>query len=166
MKPSPARKAAPIRPTMPEPKVDIRAQTRAMLDPKHPKDAVFVARGNETALPRTPLPGVARVSKPGGTLLTTKPAKAKAFARGVSDAGLGKLLGLPESKSSAVRPGGSVVQARDHRGAVVTEAVTSPAGLAKTAYALNKHVPEGGSLIHTSAPAALTRRAALRAKDL
>jgi hypothetical protein len=156
----------PIRRTMPEPKVDLAAQTRAMMDPRHPKDAVFAARGNEAALPQGPLPGVRRVAKPSGTLLTTQPKKAKAFARGVSDAGLGKILGLPQSKTAAGKPGVSVVQAQDNRGAVVTEAVTSPAGLAKTARTLAKHVPAGGSLSQTSAPAALTRRAALRAKDL
>ena len=150
-----------IPPTTPEPKADIRAQVRALLDPRHPKDAVFVARGNEAALPGS-LPGVHGTARPEGTLLTTKPGKARAFAKGVSDDGMAKLLGYPEPKSRAMGQGEAVIQAKDGRGAVVTEALVSPRGASRAAKALAKHVPAGGRLEKTTPQAAQLRRAMIR----
>jgi hypothetical protein len=121
----------------PEPASDIAAQVRALLDPEHPKDAVFVAAGNMAALlPVLDLvqaaPNAQMVHHPSGTLLTTNSEKAVDFARpGSDDDTVAAILGYPEPKSSllaAMMTGEvCVVQARDADGNVVVEALASNA---------------------------------------
>jgi hypothetical protein len=144
----------PIARTTREPDGDLRAQVRAVADPRHPKDTAFVARGSR--VPPVPA-GVKRADRPEGTLLTTSPAKARRFAS-MDDAGVGKALGYPESKAKAMRDPGPVIQARDRADAVVTEAAASRTGATRTAKALAKHVPPGGRLVATTPQAAQVRR--------
>ena len=155
----------PIPRTAPEPKSDVRAQTRAMLDRRNPKDAVFVARGNEDAMPRVAI-NVHIIKRPEGTLLTTKAAKAREFAAGrMDDDKMAKALGYPEPKSRAARPGAVAVQARDIRGSVVSEAAASPRGAKRAVEAMGRQVPPGGRVVVVSPLAAHVRRARLRAEE-
>jgi hypothetical protein len=153
-----------VTPSTPEPRVDIEAQVRAMRDPKHPKDAVFVAAGNEDALPAGRARGERRVQTEDGTLLTNNAEKARAFGRGVDDAQMARMLGYPQPKDAAIVPGVSVVQARDRAGAVVSEAVASPDAVGRTAKALKRQMPEGGSVVRGTPQAMQARRQALRGR--
>jgi hypothetical protein len=150
-----AVKAGRISPSLPEPRRDIAAQIAAMLDPDHPKDAVFIAAGNEDAL--------SVVVRPEGVLLTTDQRKAAAFRAGVDDVGMARILGYPEAKLAAILGGDPcLVQVRDRDGSVVQEAVSSAAKAAATADALAHYRPEGGSIIVLSPADAMRRRLTLR----
>lgn len=150
--------------TSPEPPNDIAAQIRALSDPNHPKDAVFVANGNETAIP-TELPqNVQAVNSPAGTLLTTDPNKAAYFQSkpNPDDADMAAILGYPVAKSQAAASGaGTVVQARDAAGNVIYEAATHPAGMDATTKAAQEQTPPGGAVVNLSPEAALDRRQSL-----
>lgn len=154
-------------PSSPEPKSDIDAQLRALTDPGHPKDSVFVARGNASALPPEAPPGVHMVRTPDGTLLTTDPEKATAFARGPRDDRLmARILGYPQPKDEVLRDiavgrPSSVIQARDADGNVISEAVASDRGREATRQALAQH----GQLVEMQTPEAIARRRRLLAQE-
>ncbi len=146
-------------PSAPEPAGDIAAQARALRDPKHPKDAMFVANG--TAHPKGLTGGVQAIRRPEGTLLTTNADKAKQYrsARPLRDSDVGKMLGYSETKASAVASGQPVtVQARDKRGNVVAEQVASPAGHGAALKAVGAQVPKGGSARTMGTVHAMQRR--------
>jgi hypothetical protein len=125
---------------------DIRAQVGALVDPIHPKDAVFIARGNAFVVERDE-----------GLLITTNKAKADAYraADPLTDSDLAAILGYPEAKADVMASGGGVVvQALDKDGNVVTEAAASLAGCVRTMQALKDH----GRLQVVSPLDALARR--------
>ena len=146
---------------MPEPASDIRAQIAALQDKNHPKTAVFAAPGNELAY----VPGLMRAARREGVLLTADPELLAMFERDdLDDDLMARILGYPESKTKAMAACAEgalrVVQARDWRGDVITEALCSPAWLERTCNALAPH----GSFLQADAPArALNRRLAMRA---
>ena len=126
---------------------DLRAQVKALVDPSHPKDAVFIARGNAFVVERAE-----------GLLITTNRAKADHYreANPLTDGDLAAILGYPESKDVAMALGdGVVVQALDEDGSVITEAVSSRASCVRTMQALKDH----GRLQIVSPLDALARRA-------
>lgn len=124
----------------PEPKCDILAQVRAMLDPRHPKKAVFLCPYND--VPIVP-PDVERITRPEGTLLTRDPELARLFAEGPrDDMTMATILGYPEDKGTALRKGVAwVLQACDAWENVITEAVCSEEGFDATFEALRQHGP-------------------------
>lgn len=120
--------------TTPEPMQDILAQLRALQDPNHPKDAVYLAQGTQ-APPFSMQP----LQRPEGSLYTNNPMKAQAFMNpNLDDDGMAEILGYPVPKSQ-IGPDGMVVQATDPRGNVITEAATSPDRLQDTQQALGQH---------------------------
>lgn len=112
--------------TLPEPFRDAKAQVAAVADPRNPKHTAFLAAG--TRLPM--MPGhLHAVHRPEGTLVTSVPAHAHAFATAprIHNGLMQGLLGLVEHKSQAVRSGApQVVQGVNPRGAVVHEQLASP----------------------------------------
>jgi len=156
-----------------EPAGDIRAQLRAMLDPDHPKRAVFVVpEDRERAL--SPAVGLIIESRPEGTLFTKSDRLATAFLCAPADEVgfdrvMAKILGLPQTKREVFlacegqpMARARIVQACDADGWVVTEAAAGPGQLATTSEALHEHVPPGGSL-HVMTPIeAIGRRLLLR----
>jgi hypothetical protein len=151
----------------PEPAHDIRAQIRTVLERRSAKNAVFVARGNEAALPRRLPRDLMVVQRPEGTLLTTSAAKARLFGRKseIDDRDLAAILGYPESKRDVIAAavkGEPIVgyEARDARGAVVASAIASGPRAGETARALRRQAPPGGRLVEVSPVAQQIRRAA------
>jgi hypothetical protein len=115
--------------TLPEPPRDAKAQVAAVADPRNPKHTAFLAPG--TKLPM--LPGHLHVvHRPEGSLVTSVPAHAHAFATApqVHNGLLQTLLGYQQHKAEAVRSGSpQVVQGVNKRGDVVHEEVASPAAV-------------------------------------
>lgn len=154
-----------------EPASDIRAQIAALLDPAHPKIAVYAVPANEKDIPDGLPPYVLSIKREEGTLLTTDPRRAALFGRRADDAAMAWLLGYPEDKGRVVaRCGGDpnlaiAVQARTREGAVVTEAFTSRPGLDATIDAIGRHVPAGGSLELLRPQDAVGRRLVLRVTE-
>lgn len=146
--------------TLPELKGDIDAQMKALLDPDHPKQAVFLARGQE--LPNWTIPaGIFVETRPEGTLITDSALLAAAFstAEVLTDAHLAEILGYPVSKAEVMRAGGgAVVQAIDENGYVVFEAATTQDLLKTTMEAAENQVPMGGHVCVTTIEAAIARR--------
>jgi len=154
--------ALPVLKTAPEPAKDIAAQVATLNDPTSTKDAVFVAAGNEAAVPAQLPENAEVVTRPEGTLITTNPDKAAAFegAENLTDEDVGALLGYPGTKMDAVASGaGTVIEGRDKDGNVVSQAVTSPEKAAETAAAVDAQTPEGGSVAETTPQAVLHDRA-------
>ena len=119
--------------TLPEPARDARAQVAAVADPRNPKTTAFLAAG--TKVPNVPS-HVRAVQRPEGTLVTTVPAHAHAFATAprITNGLMQQLLSLVEHKAEAVRSGApQVVQGVNRRGDVVHETMVSPAGVAAAA---------------------------------
>lgn len=158
---------------VPEPEGDIRAQLKAMLDPDHPKRAVFVVPQDRERI-TTPLPTVFAENRPEGTLFTKSDQLATAFLCAPSDEEgfdrvMAKILGLPQDKAKVFlacegRPmaRARIVQATDADGWVVTEAAAGPGQLKETSEALQNHVPPGGQLRVMTPIEALGRRLLLR----
>ena len=148
--------------TIPEPEKDIDAQLRALQDRKHPKVAVFLARGNRIG-DRRIASSVQVITRAEGTLLTTDKKRARYFASRpmITDDDLAFLLGYPETKADVLASGdGIVVQARDADGCVITEAFASRERVSETIRALESHVPFCGRVEVLTPSAALTRRIA------
>jgi hypothetical protein len=157
-----ARKSQGLLGTLPEPVADVAAQIGAVADPRSPKTSAFIAKG--TKVPRTLPPGVTKASRPEGTLVTSKPQQAKQFAkaRAVTDVGMARQLGYPESKRQAIASGAPrVVQGRTPSGAVAHESVASPGGVRAAVRAARAAVPSGRVVV-TSPLAALFRRAVMK----
>jgi len=146
----------------PEPAGDIAAQVEGLLDPASARDAVFVAAGNEAAIPASLPRNVRRVTREGvGTLLTTNPTKAKRFrAPGLTDTALQQIIGYSESKADALRSGEEpvVVQARTRRG-VAAEQLASRRGAPVARAAVQRLAPKGAKVIETSVEQAQAARA-------
>jgi hypothetical protein len=157
-----ARKQQGLLGTLPEPVADVAAQIGAVADPRSPKSSAFMAKG--TKVPRTLPAGLVKATRPEGTLVTKSPAQAKQFAKAktVTDAGMARQLGYPESKRQAIASGAPrVVQGRTPSGAVAHESVASPAGVPAAARAAARAVP-GGRVAVMSPLAALFRRAVMK----
>ena len=153
--------AAAAHPTAPEPASDLRAQLEAMVNPDHPKDAVFVARGNEGQIPDDLPASAPPTRRPEGTLFTTNPEKAAAFrdAPQVTDDLMGRILGYPDTKANVAAAGqGAVVEARDKAGNVIAGAATSPERAQETQAAIGAQVPPGGHLATVTPQEALRNR--------
>jgi site-specific DNA-cytosine methylase len=158
-----AQSQTSVSPSTPEPAGDIAAQIAAVADPTSTKDAVFVAAGNQNAIPDQLPEGMIRVDREEGTFLTTNPQKANQFnaAPQLSDVDMAALLGYPEDKASAVSGNNPhVVQGRDAAGNVVAEAAASDAGTGATQAAIASQVPEGGTVEITTPEAVQAERAA------
>jgi hypothetical protein len=152
---------AEVSQSTPEPAADIAAQVKSMLDPATTKDAVFVAKGNEDAIPADLPQNVMVAEREEGTLLTTNPTKANTFNRApsLSDDDMAKMLGYPETKASAAAgPNPAVIQGKDANGNVVSEAVTSDNGKAATQTAIAGQTPAGGAIEQTTPEQAQARR--------
>lgn len=156
---------------IPEPPRDIRAQIDAVLDPSHPKRAIFMVPADAKFLPYVYDAHI--VERPEGTLLTTDAELAALFAASADDRTMATILGYPEAKPDVVeRCGGNpaliarAVQARDAAGNVITETFTSPPGLKRAVEALREHAPPGGELVVLTPIAAIARRVALRYRQV
>jgi len=163
---------------VPEPEGDIRAQLRAVIDPKHPKRACFATRENYgIALPPDACDEVETYTEKRreGCLFTIDEALAKAFRiapaepEAAFDKAMAEILGYPEAKPDVLLACqgrlftlARVVQARDTQDWVVHEAMTSPAMLGYTTEELQKHVPSGGRLVVSTPADVIRRRLALR----
>jgi hypothetical protein len=153
-----------VTPSSREPACDILAQIRVLLDPSHPKDAIFIAAGNEGEVPDRLDLSITVVFRPEGSLLTINRVKAQLFQskQYLADADLAEILGYPENKVDAVASGAPIaIQARDRNGNVVFDAITSPAMADATAWAIGAQVPAGGTLVSLSVLAGQIRRAVL-----
>jgi hypothetical protein len=136
----------------PEPLCDVAAQVRALLDPAHPKDAVWLARG-------TVVPGgidAERVDLPEGVLFTTNQAKARYLRMFPTDEALALVLGYLEPKSTVVCPA-VVVRAADEEGSIITEMACNAARIDAATAMLMSH----GRVSITDVHSSLARRAEL-----
>jgi hypothetical protein len=145
--------------TLPEATGTVHAQHRALVDPNHPKDAMFLPPGS----PLPPVhPVVQRVARTAGTLLTTNKLKAAAFksAQTVDDPLISQLLGYPETKAQAGASGRPlVVQAQDSAQRPLHQMLSSPAGLPAALQAARAQVPNGGRTAVLSPLRAIQARA-------
>lgn len=166
---TPAPEPAPqVSPSTPEPAQDIHAQVAAMLDPASSKDAVFVATGNESAIPAVLPKDVMVAKRPEGVLLTTNRVKANQFRTGaLNDAKMAKILGYPQAKGPAMAGRApAVVEGRDNAGNVVAQSLADAEHAPEAAQAVAQQLPgDGGTVATTTAPAAQARRAALARAD-
>lgn len=115
--------------TLPEPFRDAKAQVAAVADPRNPKHTAFLAAG--TKLPMVP-GHIRAVHRPEGTLVTSVPANAHAYATAarVHNGLMQQLLGYVQHKAEAVRSGApQVVQGVNRRGDVVHEQLASPSAV-------------------------------------
>jgi hypothetical protein len=150
---------------MAEPACDILAQIAALIDPGHPKTAMFAAPGNASGAWAR---GVMRAERREGVLLTADIEKMNAFTSCAmpDDAGMARILGYPEPKDAAraacTESWLRVVQACDHwQSNVITEALCSPGWFDRTCNALIPH----GVLRVLTVEQTLARRLALRCKE-
>lgn len=132
--------------------VDIRAQLLALRDPRHPKDAVWIA--HRTRAPADLLCGLPAQDFPAGLLVTTRPWKLA--VRAPSDDTLALILGYPESKSALARYADAAVVVRglDDKGNVLIEMASSSHLVRLAQIAAARH----GCVEITSIAAALARR--------
>ena len=146
-----------LSPSLPEARLDARAQLAALADVTARKDAAFFPPGSQ--LPRSKLPvGAQSVRRPEGRLVTTNPAKATAFAKApaLDDAKLARLLGYTQSKLGAAARGlPAMVQAMAH-GGVAHAQLASPGGLPAALAAARRAVPN--ARLRVVSPAAAIRR--------
>ena len=160
---------------VPEPKGDIQAQLRAVLDPEHPKRACFVVPQDYAGAGHFCIDKGFMEERHEGRLFTCHKAQALAFRQAprypeaAFDAAMAEILGYPEAKPDVMmRCGGGlfggaqVVQARDGDAWVIHEALTSPAMLECTTQELQRHVPPEGVLMVLTPVKALERRLLLR----
>lgn len=143
-----------LAPTWAEPFCDVVAQVRALLDPCHPKAAMWLAAG--TRAPSWVAPSLVL---PAGSFYGS-PRDCRRLEADPSEEMLAHLLGYVEAKS-AIRGCGLIAQARDARGCVVSEMAFSPSRMPEAVAALTGH----GTIFVTSVEAALGRRAVLIAKE-
>lgn len=149
-----------------EPTGDICAQINAMLDPEHPKLAVFVVPSNVSVIPRVLHPdNICIVHRDDGTLVTADKERADLYRQhGPVDALMAWILGYPQDKTEAVAACGGnpllarAVQARDAAGNVITEAFVAPGLVSHTSRALSDHVPSGGVVVVLPAAESIIRR--------
>lgn len=141
-----------ISPSLPEPLCDVAAQIMALRDRRHPKDAVWLARG--TGSPQCDDLIVLRLSD--GMLVTTDRGKATRLLADPSDDTLAEILGYDEPKSRIVGMP-VVVQALSRDAAVVLEMVASRERLSAALGIANRH----GDARVLSVEAALKRRLVL-----
>jgi hypothetical protein len=146
--------------TLLEPRCDIGAQIKALMDEDHPKEAVFLARGNwseDWSLPNW----VFVEHRAEGTLITTSATMACFYRtmERVTDDDLAVMLGYPETKSQVLAMGsGVVVQALDKDGCVVLEFAASHPGLNSALAVASLQTPPGGRVNVTTPEYALARR--------
>lgn len=121
--------------SLPEPLCDVVAQLRALSDPAHPKDCVWLARGTQVR----PVAGPAfRSEHRDGVLFAMDMSKVRYFERHPSDETLAVLLGYIEPKW---RVSGYPVVARavDEDDCVVTEMVCSAHRIGEAVEKLRDH---------------------------
>lgn len=146
---APAPDALPgdsVVPSTPEPAEDIAAQLEALVAPDSQRKAVFVAEGNEDALPDALPKGIRAYSRPGvGVLLTANAVTGKRFqsAPEMTDDMVAKLIGIPKSKADVVKKVAAgdppvAVQAVNPDGAVAAEALTTKGDALKAKGAVKK----------------------------
>jgi hypothetical protein len=87
--------------SIPAPPAPLAAQLRALTDPRHPRDAMFLPKGAPE--PRQLHPRVQRIARREGTLLTTNPVKGAAFAAAqhIDDPLMARLLATPQPAGMA-----------------------------------------------------------------
>jgi hypothetical protein len=145
--------------TLPEPAADLAAQLAAVADPASAKRAMFLAQGSP--LPASLPPGVTAATRPEGTLLTSDPERAREFQRSaaLTDDGMARLLGYPESKRAAIAADGApvAVQATAPGGGVVHAGLASQAGIPAAVRAARAAAPGGRVTIQTPQAAVLRR---------
>lgn len=145
--------------TMPEPRCDIEAQLRALIDPAHPKDAVWIARGGWW--PDLPYPELAIYERDEGILLTKEPRYVNWLYLVPSDETLAAILGYRQPKST-IEGFGYIVQAYNPEDAVVTEMLVDENHLDEAKRTLEAH----GRVIVTDILSALNRRLYLRQAEM
>lgn len=148
--------------TVPELERDIDAQLHLLMDQDHPKNAVFLARGNSIGDRRFP-PGIFVERRAEGTLITDSAAIAATYRLSdfVTDDLLAAILCYPEPKADAMESGDAlVVQTIDKAGCVIFEAASSQAYVQATLNEAERQCPCGGHTAVVSPQAALSRRIA------
>jgi hypothetical protein len=116
-----------ITPTEPEPACDIKAQLVALGDPAHPKHAVWIAIGTTIPIPLG-LVDVCATSVAGGTLFAREWEDCQRLLDDPSEETLSIILDYTEPKGGIITQPAvwwPVVQARDARGCVVWEQISS-----------------------------------------
>ena len=148
--------------TAPEPARDLRAQLRAVLDPRSGKQSAFVANG--TIMPERVPEGLTVVRRPEGTLVTADPDHANTFARvkHLTAEVVAALLGYPQTKREALRDGAPVVVQARVRGAVAWETVASGPGIPAAVAAALEAVPNARIRVMTAETALRRRRRLVR----
>lgn len=148
--------------TIPELECDIDAQLKLLMDPDHPKNAVFLCRGQPT--PGWTIPNWIFVERRAeGTLITDSAALAATYrlADFVTDDLLAAILCYPEPKADAMESGDAlVVQTIDKAGCVVFEAACSQGYVQATLDEAERQCPLGGHTAVISPQSALARRIA------
>ncbi len=138
--------------TVPEPLKDIQAQIDALMDPNHPKRAVFIPSSNAIV-----------VSRQEGTLITTNFPLAEMFATvgALTDDLVGLILDYPCKKRDAIAAGdGVILQVRDGNGAVVIECCVSVSRLQEAKNHFEMHGPFNGTMVVLSPDEVIKRRMA------
>jgi hypothetical protein len=131
-------------PTLREPPGDIRAQWRALNDPAHPKDAMWLSKDNpmppewRAQIARAP-GSYSVVDLAHGTLITNDPAKAERFRRYPTEEALADVLGYVRPKSRLDPNRAYVLQAVDSSNNVITEMAVEPEDERQARRTLERH---------------------------
>lgn len=144
--PAPMVPDAAVAETTPEPAEDIAAQIAEMANPKSSRDTVFVAEGNESAIPDVLPEGVRLLARPGiGTLLSTNAGKLTRFRKkNLGDADIAQLLSYPETKQEIAATGQPpvAVVAKNPDGSVPVSMVSSPKGVGRAKLEARRQAPK------------------------
>lgn len=140
----------------PEPVGDLQAQIAAVRDPSSGKNVALVTPSNSTD--GLDLSGLHTVQTPRGLIVTSDPTKAEIarfLADDLSDDQVGRLLGYGSTKAQS---DGTVVQAKDAAGQVVSGEATAQADVDGAVARATDMAPAGGSVEVTDVDQALQRR--------
>lgn len=140
-----------------EPKADIQAQVDAIHDPSSSKDTALITPNTKAEINTD---GLMVLDTNQGQIVTSSPEKAAAIRASngqLTTDEVGALLGYTTPKSET---DGTVVQAHDTRGNVVSEEVTNQGNLGVATANAKEMAPKDGKVVATDAPAALAARAA------
>lgn len=143
-----------------EPRRDLLAQIRALLDPQHPKLCVFIPEG-KSEVTRLDFPKDAFVvHRKEGIFITLSSFIAEALwdRETITEDDMAKLLDYPQSKDKIDPDLAVVVQAKDAQGCVITECLVNKDKLQLALDRLGKHKPKDGTLEVHSPAEVLARR--------
>lgn len=159
-----------VSPSTAEPVEDVQAQVEAMVAPDSGRDAVFIAEGTaEIEYEKLP-PEVRIVNRAGiGVLLTTNANKATKFRtkKNLVDEDIARMLGYSENKADVIASGEApvVVEARDKKGRVAAQQISTPKNARAAAAAVKKQARKDAAVVVTTPEEAQADRAARAPKN-